>query len=1544
MTQHDLIKALVRIWSRSATDSGARIVGTGILVSPRHVITCAHVVTQALGHEGKEPPVEGVPLDFPASAPGRVLKGKVAVWYPREPQADGRYDIAGLELEVPPEGIRPAPLVLLEDTWDRPCRAFGFPAGRPDGNYAEGALKDVLANGWVLIRGGADAREFARPGYSGGPVYTPEGVVGMLTEGDRDGRVKEAVMIPAAVLLKAWPDLYRLNSTCPYQGLSSFSEAQARFFRGRERVIAKLAERVAAPPFLTVLAGASGSGKSSIIFAGLAPRLKAQATHRWRVASLRPGAAPFEALAQALVQLWQPELEGTARLEEIKRLSASLRDGSLELADITADLLKRHTSKDSLLLVVDQCEELFTQTPRERDDATHLLEHLLGVLDRPGLKGRVSIVLAIRTDFLDRLMSYPPLAGLQHEHGVIEYLGAVEDLREVIEGPLEEVGLGRLEEGLAERILEDVRGEPNPLPLLEFTLTELWHRQQGGRLTHGAYNALGGVGQALATYAQATFAGLSPEEQAQVREIFIQLAQPGEDLSVTRRVATLQEIGEDKRALVKLLADKHLVVTGRNPDAPDTVEVIHEALFEHWPLLEAWVQESWVFRRWQEGLRADLRDWLANDHRPDYLLRSARLLSAEAYLHAQGARLSPDERAFIRASLEFRERRQAQEAARLQREARLQRRVNRALGAFLAVALLLSGAALGQWQRARRAQAATSGLNLRLEEALERSEGHAQRALATQLSAQGLLATQNPGPTNGDPRLGALLAAQAVFVEDNVHSQGNLLRVLQSELVLPSTAEPDVELSPDGSLLVAASGFDLVLWEVAGRERLHDLRFEGHPASFAVSPDGRVLAVGGNDRSIALWDTVTGDPLGEPLSGHEFQVAGLTFSPDGTKLVSSGMDGTLIVWDLATGQALGKIERQGLEAAAPATTQAPNVLAFRRQTGVPPVLEHRDWLRSVAVSPDGQVLAFAGEDGAVRLINFATLEPLGTLTGVEAARSVGFSPDGARLAVGGQGGAVQLWDLEAQEPLGEPLLGLGSMARALAFNPEGEVLATADAEGAVILWDLAGREVLGGTLALGAERVHRLFFVGDDLFILGGEGRRAALWRVALSEGNATVQKSLRVTRRETGELALWDVGRSQSLSAPLAGSLDSRLVKAAFSPDGERLATLSNGKKARLWNAKTRQPVGPPIADQGDVESIAFSPDGRVFATGSRDGRVVLRDARTGASLGEPLPLDIPRAIGLSFHPGGSYLAIGTEGGVVIWDFAGERALEPAWDIPAPVRQEIPSELTYSPDGRMLISDYAPYLYLWDAITLEMLGERLPGPFGESKVRRIAVSPDSRLLAVTYQDYRLVLWDLEAGEVMPSPFSLSWGAAFSPDGSLLVTGEAHGTLTFWDLETVEPLGDPIRAHGGGVFELAFSPDGKTLISGATDASVLLWRVDLESWLEGACARAERNLSGGEWGRYLGDLDYHKTCPQYPIDASAARLLLAQAQGAASRSESERTELLYERASIYALELGNLELLAEVCHTATAQGFSASARLSCEQAAERAEGAGDAAH
>jgi DNA-binding beta-propeller fold protein YncE len=323
-----------------------------------------------------------------------------------------------------------------------------------------------------------------------------------------------------------------------------------------------------------------------------------------------------------------------------------------------------------------------------------------------------------------------------------------------------------------------------------------------------------------------------------------------------------------------------------------------------------------------------------------------------------------------------------------------------------------------------------------------------------------------------------------------------------------------------------------------------------------------------------------------------------------------------------------------------------------------------------------------------------------------------------------------------------------------------------------------------------------------------------------------------------------------------------------------------------------------------GFIESIAFSPDGRVLATGSRDGRVILRDARTGVALGEPLPLDIPRAIGLSFHPVGSYLAIGTEGGVVVWDFANERALEPAWDIPTPLRQEIPSELTYSPDGKMLISDYAPYLYLWDGATLEMLGERLPGPFGESKVRRIAVSPDGRRLAVTYQDYRLVLWDLEAREVMPSPFTLSWGAAFSPDGSLLVTGEAHGTLTFWNLETLEPLGDPIRAHpGGGVWELAFSSNGNALISGATNSSVLLWRVDLESWLESACARAERNLSGAEWTRYLGDLDYQKTCPQYPIDASAARLLLRQAERAATQDESERTQMLYERASTYALEL-----------------------------------------
>lgn len=1536
MQQRRLVYALARVW-RVVDTQTPQIVGTALLVSARHLLSCAHVVNAALGRpeDAAERP-DGlrsdnlVQLDFPASAPGHRYTARVVVWQPRRPQAGGRYDIAGLELDATlPEEAVPAPLVL-ETPAGQPCRIFGFPAGRPGGNYADGTLGDVLANGWMMLRGGSEAREFVRPGYSGGPVYTAQGVVGLISEGEQGARVREAVMIPARTLLAAWPELYRLGYSCPYRGLSSFTEGHAGVFFGREQETAALRAIVARPASVTLLAGASGSGKSSLIAAGLLPSLRERG---WHVLYLRPGSDPFRALARALLSLWKPELTGVSRLAEEAELGRHLGRGTLSLAEIIAELPTDAKAPGRLLLALDQAEELLTlgngagNGSREvlgEGDAARFLTGLLSALTHPETSaetaGRLSLLLGVRTDFLDRLSTLVPLPDPQ-----LLYLGAVGDLKAVIERPLEG-SLSRLEPGLSERLVQDVSAEANPLPLLEFTLSALWHAQVQGTLTHAAYDAMGGVSQAVAGHAQATFASLSAAEQRQTERLFVQLMQPTEDGAVTRRVASLAELGEGAEPLLKKLADRHLIVTGRDPARPDSAEVVHEALFEHWPLLKAWAEAHRQFRRWQEGLRTAQRDWLEAGRHPDYLLQGARLAVAEDYLGSDAAQLSAAERHFIELGLGREAQRAQEKTAALQQQVRQRQRLNYALGSFLLLALTLSGLAGWQGWRAQTQARVAQGLNTRLlgaNDTLQRTsqqvQDNARRALAHKLSAQGLLATQQPSPLNGDPRLGALLASEAVTLDDNAQSRGNLLRVLQSELVLHSDGEQLSALSSDGRTLALTDSGALSLWDTARKVQTLELAPSGtlYLNSLSFGPEGRTLAATGLDGRLRLWRVKDGLELPAPALSPGYP-ATASFSAGGALLVAT-LDGQLQVWTRSARAESGWQRTASLSRRAPATTAPPRGLPSRRPSTLAPRDEHLVWLRGAALSPDGHTLALLDDAGAVQLFRMPSATPLGRFTLPNDARSLAFAPGGAALAVGDREGRVTLLDLRTGAQT--PLFTLGSLVTQLAFSPEGRVLAAAEASGAVTLWPLDAAQPLATSLPVTSERVHQLAFAGTRLLVRAQEGTRTALYEVATSSASPALVRNLRVTWQQGAAAALWDVTGSEALSTPLLEAADTFPQQLSFSPDGRRLSLRSDSRAVYLFDARSRRLLAGPLPGQDDIESVAFSLDSQTLATGTREGDIALRDARTGR-VRRRLPQRYGRALALAFHPGGRALALGTEGGVKVIDLATGNARTPEWDIPAPQRQELVGSINYTPDGRKLLAAYGTFVYVWDARTLALVAP-LAGMAGERMVRQLHVSPEGRWLLAAYNDgWTAGVWELDTLESTQTLTDVS-GAAFG-DG-LLATGSGAGEVTLWNAATLEPLSDPVAVHRGEVRALAFAPSATRLVSSATDNSVHFWQTGLPSWRAAACGRAERNLSAAEWRAFLGDLPYHKTCTDYPVDPSALELLLAQTAAAQQRNEPQHAAALLGRARSYAFEAPAL--------TAALCTYPGGEQLGCAEAA-----------
>ena len=1490
LAQRELIRGIARVWAAAAPGDEPRVVGTAMLVAPGQLLTCAHVVAAALGRAADtEPaPTEAVLLDLPAVAPGRLLRARIEVWLPRRARPGGVYDIAGLSLEGPmPEAALAVPLTLTEGSWERPCRVFGFPEGRPDGSYASGSLRDVLANGWVMLRGGAEAREFTRPGYSGGPVYDQHGVLGMLTEGDRDQRVREAVMIPTETLLVAWPALALLHRACPYPGLAPFGRAQAdRYFGRREAATGLLAE-LRDPPHVRVLVGASGSGKSSLLQAGLAQA----AGDEWRILDLTPGPRPVDALARTLVEQLQPELTASMRVREVARWRSSLEaDGGL--ADALDELLRERSGR-RCLLVLDQCEELFTlvdwpaeagtttvERRRQRQELAPALERrrplgaarfvadLLAALQDPRLRGRSGLVLAVRTDYLDSLLSLPPLATLHGRTPLVRYLGPVDDLREVIAGPLREGGLTRAEAGLVDRLLGDVAGQPHPLPLLAFTLRELWQRQHAGRLTHAAYDALGGVARALAGVAQAFFDDLDETAQQRTRSLLLQLAQPLEGRTYTRRMAPLSHFDPAERALLGALAARRLVVIDADADGEPCAAVAHEALFEHWPALRAWLDEHWEFRRWQEGLRAARREWRAMGEDPDALPRGARLVQGERYLVSDGVRLDAADRDFLSRAIEQREREAAEERERSARERRSQRTSIVVLRGALAVVVALAALAGWSWDQARRAQMAAREraeavalANDRLAALaldLERSLGGATDALAAQLSARALLIDSGLDDGAADPGLAALLAAQAVSVQRGPASLDALLRTVQRHprfAARVASGATAVAAHGDGGMLVGSAGGGLA-WYPSGAEQADGERNSAHrgPVSaVAVSADGRLGASAGDDGHVRVWVLPGLEAGAEPWRAHQLPVRGLTFDHEAASLATVGLDGEVRVWDVATGARLVTLSRPpsatSVEAgaiAAGAADAAGTADRVGRDDGVPVALPisgfdaslagaHRGWLQAVAFGPHGGWLAYAATTSEVRFV-----DPLdgGQLlargsTGLEISALVAL-PDGAGVLVGLVDGGVA--HVAAAD---------GAVTRLPLRTTLGPVAALAlsgDGAAAVVLGSTGVATVVDPTSGRPLAAPYR--------------GITEPPWFVALTDAYV-------ISGGSDGSLIRWHRSPPDPLARTVAvrPSLPTAVVAAV---DG-RVAVGWNDGAVDLYHAEIDAPLASnPAAHAGRVNGLLADWEAGTVLSAGADGRLVLLSLSDMRPLGtavwahdEPLWSIVAAAGGRGFWVGG------VQGLAQRWSSVAAAPVERHEERTGLIWTAAP-EVHEAEGGRLravridgIVTVRRDGVLVWSST------EGAGGP-----VTEIAFDATGE----RFHAYRAGFLEVREthGFALRARLSAPGGKAFAldPTGRFLAVSAARGAVQLYDAASLLAIGAPLLEHADGVQRLAFSSDGRWLVVTSNAGEVVVWDVDPERWLARACARAVRAEAGGEWAAMLTAVGAAPGCGPVPGDAS----------------------------------------------------------------------------
>ena len=411
---------------------------------------------------------------------------------------------------------------------------------------------------------------------------------------------------------------------------------------------------------LVAVIGASGSGKSSVVLAGLFPELRQNGS--WLIGSFRPQSQPLYTLAFALVRLLKPEQDQTQQPRCAANLLKDLNEGKLTLPQVVASVLELYPGK-RLLLVIDQFEELYTLC-RDTPERERFVDALLAVIESEAHK--LTVVLTLRADFYSYALNYPPFGEAleKYPHLPLRAMNQ-EEMQAAIELPAEE-NWAKLEAGLTQRILDDVKQEPGNLPLLEFALTELWKKQSREQLTHQAYTEIGGVARALANHADKVYGKLSEAEQKQVKRIFVQLVRPGEGTKDTRRVATRGDVGNWD--LATRLADARLVVTGRDEQTgEETVEVVHESLIREWKTLGRWMEDDRSFRIWQDRLEGLRRQWEQNSKDDGSLLRGMPLVEAASWQEKRLPELSKQQRIFIERSFKLRDHEKKERESQQQR-------------------------------------------------------------------------------------------------------------------------------------------------------------------------------------------------------------------------------------------------------------------------------------------------------------------------------------------------------------------------------------------------------------------------------------------------------------------------------------------------------------------------------------------------------------------------------------------------------------------------------------------------------------------------------------------------------------------------------------------------------------------------------------------------------------------------------------------------------------------------------------------------------------